>query len=113
MEFGLGYGRAQDVASDGAWLEKAAQIDLVSVCFGVNDILQGRNQTQICQDLLKIVQLLTHFGCDVGIFTLPPFNWTGENGKTWRAVNQYLTTELAKQTAFVFDTVPALGQGCG
>ena len=38
---GLGYGRADDAASDGAWLYRAKQNDIVFVCYGVNDIIQG------------------------------------------------------------------------
>lgn len=38
---GLGFGRADDAASDGIWLYKAKQNDIVFVCYGVNDILQG------------------------------------------------------------------------
>ncbi len=40
---GIGYGRANDAASDGAWLYKAKQNDIVFVCYGVNDIIQGED----------------------------------------------------------------------
>lgn len=107
---GLGYGRAQDAASNGAWLEKAKKMDLVSVCFGVNDILQGRTKEQLCQDLMTIVSKLSSCGCEVGIFTIPPFDWQGETEKTWKAVNRYIIDEVSKHTKYLFDTVPILGQ---
>ena len=44
---GLGYGRASDAASDGAWLYKAKQNDIIFVCYGVNDILKGHTEEQI------------------------------------------------------------------
>jgi hypothetical protein len=107
---GLGYGRAQDAASDGVWLSKAKEMDLVSVCFGVNDILKGRTKEQICDDLLHIVLELKNSGCGVGIFTIPPFDWEGENEKTWRFVNQYILDELSEYTDYLFDTVKVLGE---
>ncbi|MEG1996521.1 MAG: SGNH/GDSL hydrolase family protein, partial [Oscillospiraceae bacterium] len=67
---GLGYGRAQDAAQNLSWAYKAKQADLVSVCFGVNDILQGRTANQICADLKTIVTILKSAGCEVGIFTV-------------------------------------------
>ena len=107
---GLGFGRAQDAASNGTWLSKAKKMDLVSVCFGVNDIIQGRNKEQICDDLLHTVLELKNNGCEVGIFTIPPFDWEGENEKTWRFVNQYIVNEVSKYTDYLFDTVKVLGE---
>ncbi|MEG1834592.1 MAG: SGNH/GDSL hydrolase family protein [Oscillospiraceae bacterium] len=107
---GLGYGRASDAASDGAWLKKAKEMDLVSVCFGVNDILQGRNEKEICDDLLSIANNLKDCGCEVGLFTVPAFDWSGENEKTWRAVNKYINEELSTIVDYVFDTVKIWGK---
>lgn len=107
---GLGYGRAQDAASNGAWLNKAKQMDVVFVCLGVNDIQQGRSQTQLCEDLLKTVKSLKDSGCSVGIFTIPPFDWEGEHEKIWRYVNQYIKAELSEITDYCFDTVKVLGR---
>lgn len=39
---GIGYGRAHDAASDGIWLSKAKQMDLIVLCMGVNDLFQRR-----------------------------------------------------------------------
>ncbi len=44
---GLGYGRAADAATDGAWFFKAKQNDIVVVCYGVNDIFQGFTISEI------------------------------------------------------------------
>ena len=46
-DLGLGYARGSDAATDGIWLYKAKQNDLVSVCFGVNDILQGHSAGEV------------------------------------------------------------------
>ena len=56
------------------------------------------------------MQELKNSGCSVGIFTIPPFDWKGENEKTWRYVNQYIESELSKRTDYFFDTVNVLGE---
>ncbi len=59
---GLGYGRADDAASDGAWMYKAMQNDIVVVCYGVNDILQGFSEENIKENLNTIVDKLNSCG---------------------------------------------------
>ena len=107
---GLGFGKASDAASDGAWLYKAKQNDTVFVCFGVNDILQGMPEEQIKKDLLYIVEALKKLGKTVILQTVPPFNYNEATVKTWKNVNTYIKNELREKVDAVFDTVPHLGQ---
>ena len=106
---GLGYGRAQDAASDGIWLEKARQYDRAVICLGVNDILQGRNAEQIKNDLTVITDSLKNVGISVCIFTLPAFNWEGEHRNTWDDVNRYIREVLAERTDAWFDMATVSG----
>lgn len=106
---GLGYGRADDLASDGAWLYKAKHNDIIVLCAGVNDILQGFTAEQIIKNLTSIVDTLNKAGIKVLLQTVPPFNYVGENIEKWNTVNHYIHTVMREKVAFVFDTVPVLG----
>ena len=106
---GLGYGRAQDAASDGIWLEKARRYDTAVVCLGVNDILQGRNAEQIKNDLTYVVDALENAGVSVCIFTLPAFNWSDEHCDTWDDVNRYIREVLAGRAHTWFDMAVVSG----
>lgn len=108
---GLGYGRAADVASGGAWFFKAKQMDLIILCFGINDIGQGRSEVQIKSDLSTIVSELEKVGIKVLIQTLPPFDWTGEELEIWIHINDYIRNTLSKQAHGFFDVVPLLLDG--
>jgi len=113
---GLGYGRAQDAASDGAWLYKAKQCDAVIVCFGTNDVGQGRSLEEIQADLLIIITKLKEAGVKVLIQTLPPFNWQDSQLEKWHLVNSYIREELSMYADMIFDIVPFLIDGpqkCG
>lgn len=108
---GIGFGRGADAASDGAWLFKAKQMDAVVVCFGTNDIGQGRSEEQIKADLLTIVRKLQEAGAKVLIQTLPPFNWEGEKLTKWLRVNDYVRNTLSEIADGFFDVVPILIDG--
>ncbi len=105
---GLGYGRADDAASDGAWLRKAKENDVVTVCFGVNDILQGYSAEAIKKNLAAIVEKLQAAAVQVILQTVPPFDYEGAQIATWNEVNDYILTELRGKVAFVFDARPIL-----
>ncbi len=106
---GLGFGRAEDAASDGAWLYKAKKNDIVFVCFGVNDLLRGRAVEQIQSDLAHIVSRLKDCGLRVVLQTVPPFDYTGDNVRKWELVNAFVKSELASKVDVLFDNVPILG----
>ncbi len=105
---GIGYGRASDASTDGAWLYKAKQNDIVFVCFGVNDILFGAEEDKICSDLKNIVQKLKEAGLTVILQTVPPFNYTGEDIAKWKNINAYIKAELTPLADGFFDNVPVL-----
>lgn len=107
---GIGYGRANDAASDGAWLYKAKQNDIIFVCFGVNDILRNQPEEQIKKDLTYIAERLKAEGKKVILQTIPPFDYQGENIGKWERLNSYILTELADKVDFVFDNTGILGK---
>lgn len=108
---GLGYGRAQDAASGGAWLFKAKQMDVVVLCYGINDILQGRTADQIEQDLLTIVQELKKDNVKILLQTVPPFDLSGAELKTWLCLNAYIRNTLSKVADCFFDVALILTAG--
>lgn len=110
-DIGIGYGRAEDAARDGAWLFKAKQADFVSVCFGVNDILHAQPSAEdLKRDLATIVSRLKEAGCGVGVFTVPPFDMEGEAERVRREVNRWILSELSRETAYAFDVCTVLSE---
>ena len=107
---GLGYGRAADAASGGLWFYEAKQGDLVFICFGVNDVLQGYTEGEIKKNLTLLVRRLKASGCRVCLQTVPPFDMTGEKRTVWENVNAYLRETLSQEADFFFDNAPIL---CG
>ncbi len=107
---GLGYGRAADVATGGAWMFKAKQNDAVCVCFGVNDLEQTKDAELLEKNLRTIVRELKNEGKRVLVQTVPPFDYPEELRTLWLRVNRFITEELVKEADAVFDVVPILGQ---
>lgn len=105
---GLGYARGYDAATDGAWLYKAKQSDIVTVCFGVNDVLQGYSAEEIKKSLTTIVRKLKEKNITVIIQTIPPFDYEDRNTKVWKNVNEYIINTLSKEADGLFDTVSFL-----
>ncbi|MBQ8232658.1 MAG: SGNH/GDSL hydrolase family protein [Lachnospiraceae bacterium] len=105
---GLGFGRAQDAASDGAWLFKAKHMDWVVLGYGTNDIGKQRDEEAIKKDLLSIVLKLKGAGTKVLLQTLPPFSWKDENLKKWININHYIRNTLSAYVDAVFDIAPLL-----
>ncbi len=107
---GLGFGRADDAASCGAWMFRAKQNDTVFVCYGVNDILQGFDEDVIKKNLTVIVDKLKEKGIRVILQTVPPFDYRGDNIGKWERINAYIKTELSKRADLVFDNSPVLSK---
>lgn len=105
---GIGFGRADDIASDGMWLERAKHLDIVTLCAGVNDICQGYKADKIKDNLTKTVNILKKNNVRVILFTVPPFDYNEEKTKIWKDVNEYIVSVLSKE-ALVFDTVSIWG----
>ncbi len=107
---GLGFGRANDLASCGAWMDKAVHNDVVVVCYGVNDLHQCSDDAQLLRDLTIIVDHLKQHGCNVLLQTVPPFDYVGEHITQWQNVNHAIRTELSRRVDAVFDVAPLLQQ---
>lgn len=107
---GLGFGRAADTSTDGAWLYKAKQCDVAVVCLGVNDIIQGFPLEKIKSNLEETVNKLSMAGVRVILQTVPPFDYEGKQIEVWRELNFYIKMHLSEKCAGVFDVVPVLGQ---
>jgi lysophospholipase L1-like esterase len=108
---GLGYARARDAASDGAWLWKAKKCGEIHICLGVNDIAWDHcGAEQLLQYLDSIVAKLksNDSGCRVTLFTLPPLNFTGQEEKEWRAVNKAIRNNALDKADGVFDIAQVL-----
>lgn len=109
---GIGFARASDAATDGAWIFKAKQNDIVTVCFGVNDILNKRSKAEIKADIEKTVGILTNSNIKVLLQTVPPFDYKGDDIKKWENINRFIKTEIPKKYKIkIFDTVPFLSAG--
>ncbi len=106
---GIGYARAVDMASDGILLKKAKQNDIVCVCAGVNDIIQGLSEHSIKSSLDSIVLNLKNANCKVLLQTIPPFGYDETKRKIWADVNEHILTKLKDQVDFVFDNRKILG----
>jgi hypothetical protein len=112
-DLGSGWARTFDAASDAAWLYKAKQNDEVNIILGVNDIgTAGRNATQIVADLTTVVSKLKQNNplCNIILFTVPPFNFTGAQADTWRSVNNTIRTSPPAGVNRVFDIAAVLSQ---
>ena len=105
---GLGYGRASDMASDGAWMFKARHNDYAVVCYGVNDINRGGTADEIIADLVTVVKKLKDSGLNVLIQTVPPFNQSGERADKFHKINDFIRNEMPNIADAVFDVVPVL-----
>lgn len=101
---GIGYARGADAATDGAWLYKAKQNDIVTVCFGVNDIFQIGDAERTKADLTKIVRILKRTGVKVILQTVPPFDYSETNAAVWRDINDYIHSVLRNEVDGFLDT---------
>lgn len=98
---GLGFARAADAAADGAWLFKAKQMDVVTVCLGVND--SGRSSADdMKRSLYRTVTQLKKAGVRVLLQTVPPYEYDEQREYNWREVNKYIEQELPKVADCIF-----------
>lgn len=112
---GIGYARASDAATDGAWLSKAKESDLCVLCLGTNDIIQGADADSVCQSIVKVKNILEKHGVQVILQTVPPFEYPSDGAERWVRVNGYLKSAFEKvfdNTAFLCEkgsTLPVYG----
>lgn len=115
---GMGWGRAADAATDQSWLFKAKQNDVVILTLGVNDLLHGAygsdhgsSAGEIVERIETMVTLLQRSGVDVILSTLPPFDFTPEQRREWRAVNLALPRIAGLHGCRIYDLASALEAG--
>lgn len=106
---GIGFARGADAATDGIWLKKAKNLDVCTVCFGVNDTGAGYTAEEIKENISKIISILQENNVRTILFTIPPFDLEGERGEKWHEVNRFIREEMSKKTE-IFDVVPILGK---
>ena len=109
---GLGFGRADDAASDGIWLYKAKKNDIVFVCFGVNDIIQGFSAETIKKNLQTIVDKLKSEGIFVIAQTVPPFELCAEHKELWFKMTDFVKNEL-RGADVIFDCAAVISDENG
>lgn len=109
-DIGIGYARGNDAATDGAWLFKAKQLDVITVCFGVNDIYRDFTAEQIIKNLETIMAKLRAAGVKVIMQTVPPYNYLDRRFDVWKAVNEHITSSMAERADGFFDVVPILAR---
>jgi len=109
-DIGLGYGRGHDAASDGAWLFKAKQVDVMTVCFGVNDIYRGFDADQIIKSLETVMTKLHEAGVSVIMQTIPPYDYPPHLRAIWEKVNGHIISFMAERADGFFDVVPVLSK---
>ncbi len=114
---GLGYARADDAANSPAWLEKAKNNDVIVICFGVNDINSGpyqfsgqRSADQILADINTIATTCKEAGCEVIIFSTPPYTYSNSTKiSVWRELTEKLKTLAETDGYDFFDFAAILG----
>lgn len=107
---GLGYARADDMATLGAWFYQAKQADVACVCYGVNDVNRGFDAQTLKANLTKIVVALKASGVKILVQTIPPFDYNEQRTSVWKETNEYILNELSLLADGVFDVAPLLGK---
>lgn len=102
---GLGWSRASDAATDGDWLERTANADIVIVAFGTNDISAGKygkkkGQTDSAEELdanvRTILDRLKKSECSIIVFNAPPEDYR-ENLEAVRTEYNEMLKETCKE----------------
>lgn len=102
-DIGIGFARASDAASFGAWGYKAKHTDIAVVCFGVNDLGKEKNWETIALHLDRIVTELKKANVKVLLQTVPPFDYNSEKTERWKRINAYIQTTLRQKADGIFD----------
>ncbi|MBQ4616931.1 MAG: SGNH/GDSL hydrolase family protein [Clostridia bacterium] len=109
---GIGFGRASDAASGGAWFARAAKTDVVVLCFGVNDLIRGRAAEEIAADLGTVIARLQQGGTKVVLQAVPPFEFAPPAKAEWERLNALIRKTLSRCADAFLDTV-FLCDACG
>lgn len=108
---GIGYARAEDMATNGAWMYKARNNDIAFVCLGANDLIQGASAEKIITELDKVLDILLKQNIKKIIWqTIPPLGYEDEKRVIWETVNDHIKTNIAKKVDLVFECSKILGE---
>ncbi len=112
---GLGYARAEDAASNGSWLWKAKQNDVVILTLGVNDLLHSAHDPKHCStagELISYIEAtlneLQSSGVEVILSLIPPFEFDRAQLREWRAVELAIPTLAEMYGCRIYDIEAAL-----
>lgn len=108
---GSGWARAYDLTGESCWLNKAMMMDEVIMCLGVNDIgTANRTADQVLSNISYAVSRIKQNNPDgsVILFTVPPFNFEGEQEAHWRKVNDTIRHNPPAGVDRVFDIAAVL-----
>lgn len=114
LNIGLGYAQIKDAASDGAWLARTKNADVVNICLGVNDILHGEGDADICIERLRSIIAAIKAAPKaprVVIFTVPPFDYEGDYITNWRMINAAIKAPGHLGADAMFDMASVLSIG--
>lgn len=107
---GLGWARSSDAATDGNWLERTKNYDIVIVAFGTNDIISGEyggdggnNAEEIDSYVREVIAPLKDSGCSVVVFNAPPQDYGEEQEKIRTDYNENLKATCAELGVYYFD----------
>ncbi len=106
---GLGFARSSDAVSKGAWAYKAIHNDVIVMCFGVNDLLNGKSAEEIINNISETVDYLNKHNVKVLVQTVPPFDMSPEIEEKRNRINEYILNDLKARTA-VFDNTKILAE---
>ncbi len=109
---GSGWATAGNLASNGAWLKKAATADELFLCLGVND-LGGNISLEEYQTLINtIIRAVRDKNehCVITLFTVPPFNYEGSQAQTWHRMNEWIRRHEVEGVDRYFDFAAVLSQ---
>ena len=105
---GIGYARAHDLATMGAWMDKAMENDVIVLCLGANDILQNYPEEQIKTDLCTLVTAFKQAGKTLLLQAVPPFEYAPHQLEVWERVNNHVKDTLAPMADGFFEPATVL-----
>ena len=79
------------------------------MCFGVNDLLNGKSAEEIINNLSETVDYLNKHNVKVLVQTVPPFDMSPEIEEKRNRINEYILNDLKARTA-VFDNTKILAE---
>ena len=92
----------------GGWMDKAMENDIIILCLGANDILQGYPEEGIKADLRLLADTFLAAGKRVILQAVPPFDYGPQRLAVWERVNAFLRKEVAPKAELYFEPASVL-----